>query len=97
MRIPLLAAVLALASCSWISFGRRQSDDELRLMSEVKSFYKELPRDGCLRRRVAFDELGYSRAVTRVACELPGGGKREERHTLERSRGRWRLVSREKH
>lgn len=90
-----LLSVLAFAGCSFISFGRRQSDDELRLRAEVQAYYKESPAGACLKRRVTIDELGYSRAVTRVSCLLPGGQTREELHVLERHRGRWRAVSQE--
>lgn len=61
-------------------------------MTEIRSFYKEpgsLPAN-CPSPRITFDELGYSRAVARVAC-----GKREERHELVRAAGRWRRLSRE--
>ena len=43
-RFPLLALLALTASCGWVSFGRRVSDDELRLRSEVKAYYDEVAR-----------------------------------------------------
>lgn len=42
MRIPLLAAACLFASCGWVSFGRKVSDDELRLRSDVRAYYDEV-------------------------------------------------------
>lgn len=41
--LPLALALLA-SGCGWVSFGRRMSDDELRLRSEVKSYYGQVAR-----------------------------------------------------
>lgn len=42
MRIlPIVAAAL-LSSCGYVSFGRKVSDDELRLRSEVRAYYDEV-------------------------------------------------------
>lgn len=41
--LPLLLASLA-ASCGWVSFGRKVSDDELRLRSEVRAYYDDVAR-----------------------------------------------------
>lgn len=38
---PILAAVL-LSSCGYASFGRKVSDDELRLRSDVRAYYDEV-------------------------------------------------------
>lgn len=42
MRRTLLLSLLALPSCGWVSFGRRVSDDELRLRAEVRAYYDEV-------------------------------------------------------
>ena len=42
MRIlPILAALL-FASCGYVSFGRKVSDDELRLRADVRAYYDEV-------------------------------------------------------
>lgn len=38
--MPLIASVLV-ASCGYVSFGRKVSDDELRLRGEVRAYYDE--------------------------------------------------------
>lgn len=44
MRIlPMVAAVL-LSSCGYVSFGRKVTDDELRLRSDVRAYYDEVAR-----------------------------------------------------
>jgi hypothetical protein len=40
MRFLLIAASL-LASCGYVSFGRKVSDDELRLRADVRAYYDE--------------------------------------------------------
>ncbi len=39
---PLLLAVLFLCGCSYVSFGRKVSDDELRLRDDVRAYYDEV-------------------------------------------------------
>lgn len=39
--IPVIAAVL-LSACGYVSFGRKVSDDELRLRSSVRAYYDEV-------------------------------------------------------
>lgn len=39
-----LAAVALLGSCQYVSFGRRVTDDELRLRAEVKAYYGDVAR-----------------------------------------------------
>jgi len=39
--IPILAVVL-FSSCGYVSFGRKVSDDELRLRSDVRAYYDEV-------------------------------------------------------
>lgn len=41
MRALPILAVLLLSSCSYVSFGRKVSDDELRLRSNVRAYYDE--------------------------------------------------------
>ena len=41
--LPIIAAVL-LSSCGYVSFGRKVSDDELRLRSDVRAYYDEVAR-----------------------------------------------------
>lgn len=38
--VPLIAAML-LSACGYVSFGRKVSDDELRLRSDVRAYYDE--------------------------------------------------------
>jgi hypothetical protein len=38
----LIAAAAFLASCGYVSFGRKVSDDELRLRADVRSYYDEV-------------------------------------------------------
>lgn len=42
MRALPLLALLVLPSCGYVSFGRKISDDELRLRSEVRAYYDEV-------------------------------------------------------
>ncbi len=42
MRILLLLAAALLASCAYVSFGRKVSDDELRLRADVRAYYDEV-------------------------------------------------------
>lgn len=43
MRIlPIAAAAVLLSSCGYVSFGRKVSDDELRLRADVRSYYDEV-------------------------------------------------------
>jgi hypothetical protein len=42
MRILPIAAALLLGSCGYVSFGRKVSDDELRLRADVRSYYDEV-------------------------------------------------------
>ena len=39
-RLPLIAFLLT-SSCGYVSFGRKVSDDELRLRSDVRAYYDE--------------------------------------------------------
>lgn len=39
---PLLLAALLLSGCSYVSFGRKVSDDELRLRDDVRAYYDEV-------------------------------------------------------
>ena len=39
--LPIAAAVL-LTSCGYVSFGRKVTDDELRLRADVRSYYDEV-------------------------------------------------------
>ncbi len=43
-RLPIVAALL-LSSCGHVSFGRKVSNDELRLRSDVRAYYDEVVRD----------------------------------------------------
>lgn len=42
MRDFLLAAALLASSCGYVSFGRKVSQDELRLRSDVRAYYDEV-------------------------------------------------------
>ena len=41
-RVLLVLAAVLLASCGYVSFGRKISDDELRLRSDVRAYYDEV-------------------------------------------------------
>jgi len=42
MRIIPIAALLLLSACGYVSFGRKVSDDELRLRADVRAYYDEV-------------------------------------------------------
>lgn len=42
MKACLILAAALLASCGYVSFGRKVSDDELRLRSDVRAYYDEV-------------------------------------------------------
>ncbi len=42
MRALLILAAVLLSSCAYVSFGRKVSDDELRLRSDVRAYYDEV-------------------------------------------------------
>ena len=42
MRALLLLTAVVLASCGYVSFARKVSDDELRLRSDVRAYYDEV-------------------------------------------------------
>lgn len=42
MRVLPLAALLLLSSCAYVSFGRKVSDDEMRLRDSVRGYYDEV-------------------------------------------------------
>ncbi len=42
MRPPLVLSAVLLASCGYVSFERKVSDDELRLRADVRAYYDEV-------------------------------------------------------
>jgi len=42
MRLLILAAAVLFSACGYVSFGRKVSDDELRLRTEVRAYYDEV-------------------------------------------------------
>lgn len=42
MRIIPLALLLLVSACGYVSFGRKVSDDELRLRTDVRAYYDEV-------------------------------------------------------
>jgi hypothetical protein len=44
MRALPLMLILLIPACGWVSFGRKVSDDELRLRTDVRSYYDEVAR-----------------------------------------------------
>ena len=61
--LPLVTALL-LSACGWVSFGRIVSDDELRLRSEVRSYYDEVARAFATGNAEALSRL-YDPAIAR--------------------------------
>ena len=44
MRALPLLLILLIPACGWVSFGRKVSEDELRLRTDVRSYYDEVAR-----------------------------------------------------
>ena len=44
MRAITVLLVSLISACGWVSFGRKVSDDELRLRSDVRAYYSEVAR-----------------------------------------------------
>lgn len=90
-RVPLIALLLALSGCGFVSFRKAPTDEEVRLTGEVRAYYAEIQRAFAAGNTQALSSL-FDASITRPMSK-PEIDAWAEKFFAEHGRARFRILS----